>query len=300
MKQIISPNSPKAWILAARPKTLAGAAVPVGIATAMAWTHTGGQIEVVPAVLCLLFALVMQIDANFINDYFDFIRGNDDKTRLGPKRACAQGWISTRAMRAGILTTTLAACAIGLPLVCYGGIQLIAIGLLCVLFCFLYTTHLSYKGLGDVLVLVFFGWVPVLLTYYLETGAHFTGFNPETLTAATTCGAVIDLLLIVNNYRDMNNDRRAGKLTLVLRLGARTSLRLYAGIGVAVCAAGTVFAAYGHLWAFVLPLVFLLPHYRTFRHMQRIGKGEKLNLILGETARNIVIYGCLTAIGFLL
>lgn len=300
MKQIISRNSPKAWILAARPKTLAGAAVPVGIATAMAWTHTHGQIETIPAVLCLLFALVMQIDANFINDYFDFVRGNDDETRLGPKRACAQGWISTRAMRAGILATTLAACAVGLPLVCYGGVQLIAIGLLCVLFCFLYTTHLSYKGLGDVLVLVFFGLVPVLLTYYLETGKLFQGFNAETLTAAIACGAVIDLLLIVNNYRDMDNDRRAGKLTLVLRLGARTSLCLYLGIGVAACAAGTVFVAHGHLWAFVLPLAFLIPHYRTFRHMQRIGKGEKLNLILGETARNIVLYGCFTSIGFLL
>ena len=111
-------NSLKAWILAARPKTLTGAAVPVmiGIACAVAMYGWCG-IRVVPAVLCMLFALIMQVDANFINDYFDFMKGTDDEQRLGPKRACAQGWITASAMRSGLFVTTLLACIVGLPLV---------------------------------------------------------------------------------------------------------------------------------------------------------------------------------------
>ncbi len=115
-------NSAKAWLLASRPKTLTGAAVPVMIGTAMALSENAGCIRVIPAVLCFLFAFIMQIDANFVNDYFDCLKGNDDDTRLGPKRACAQGWITTGAMRTGIIVTTVAACLVGLPLVFYGGL----------------------------------------------------------------------------------------------------------------------------------------------------------------------------------
>ena len=161
-------NSFKAWVLASRPKTLSGAAVPVMIGTAMAIHDTLYDIRIVPAILCFLFAFLMQIDANFINDYFDFVKGTDDETRLGPKRACAQGWITKPAMRRGIALTTILSCIVGLPLIFYGGWQMIAVGAVCVLFCFLYTTCMSYMGLGDVLVIVFFGFVPVCLTYYLE------------------------------------------------------------------------------------------------------------------------------------
>ena len=111
-------NSLKAWLLAARPKTLTGAAVPVMMGIAAAIRMYGvGEVRVVPAVLCMLFALIMQIDANFVNDYFDFMKGTDDEQRLGPKRACAQGWITAPAMRRGLLITTVLACIVGLPLV---------------------------------------------------------------------------------------------------------------------------------------------------------------------------------------
>ena len=163
----------KAWVLAARPKTLSGAAVPVMIGLSLAWHQMPTGLSsylsthVVVSVLCLLFAFIMQIDANFINDYFDFMKGNDDETRLGPKRACAMGWIHAAQMRKAILITTILACVVGLPLVYYGGIEMVVVGLVCVVFCFLYTTHLSYLGLGDVLVLVFFGIVPVCCTYLI-------------------------------------------------------------------------------------------------------------------------------------
>ena len=150
----VTTNSFKAWFLAARPKTLTGAAVPVMIGIAAAIAQYGDTVRVGAAVLCMLFALVMQIDANFINDYFDFMKGTDDEKRLGPKRACAQGWITAAAMRLGLLYTTLLACAIGLPLIYYGGWEMILIGVACVVFCFLYTISFSYIGLGDVLLFV--------------------------------------------------------------------------------------------------------------------------------------------------
>lgn len=106
----VTTNSLKAWFLAARPKTLTGAAVPVMIGIASAISQYGDAVRVGAAVLCMLFALVMQIDANFVNDYFDFMKGTDDEKRLGPKRACAQGWITAAAMRRGLLYTTLLAC----------------------------------------------------------------------------------------------------------------------------------------------------------------------------------------------
>ena len=102
---MIETNSIKAWYLAARPKTLTAAAVPVLLGIALAYKDAQ-QIQTLPALLCLLFAWVMQIDSNLVNDYFDFKHGNDDETRLGPKRACAEGWITLGAMKWGIILTT--------------------------------------------------------------------------------------------------------------------------------------------------------------------------------------------------
>ena len=290
-------NSPRAWLLAARPKTLSGAAVPVMVALSMAWCDLSGTgFKVLPAILCLLFAFIMQIDANLVNDYFDFRKGTDDEQRLGPKRACAQGWVTLSAMRKAIALTTAAACAVGIPLVLYGGWWMVAIGVLCVVFCFLYTTHLSYLGLGDVLVLLFFGIVPVGATYFLQTGR----MTLEVFTASVACGLVIDTLLVVNNYRDRDNDRRTGKNTLVVRIGARATERLFPALGITACLLGLVYWAYGHFWAFLLPVVYLSLHLVTSERMKTIGKGFGLNKILGENARNMFIYGILLSIGFLL
>ena len=296
-EQEVKTNSARAWILAARPKTLTGAAVPVMTALALAWTDVGSEhFQWVPAILCMLFAFIMQIDANFINDYFDFKKGTDDEQRLGPQRACAQGWVTLKAMRTAIALTTLTACLTGLPLIYYGGYDMIAVGVLCVIFCFLYTTSLSYLGLGDVLVLVFFGIVPVCATYFLQTHTA----TMETLTVSIACGLVIDTLLMVNNYRDRDNDRRTGKMTLVVRIGAKASERLYLGLGICACLLGIVFIAYGHLWAFVLPLGYLALHVATYRRMVAINSGKRLNDILGENARNMFIYGILLTIGLLI
>ena len=297
----IKQNSLKAWILAARPKTLSGAAVPVIIGLALAYTDASAYgtdvFSWTAAALCLLFALVMQIDANFINDFFDYARGNDDaETRLGPLRACTQGWVSTDAMKRAVAATTCGACVIGLPLVCYGGLEMILVGVICVVFCFLYTTHLSYLGLGDILVLLFFGIVPVCITYYVQLHT----VTLQVFLASIACGLVIDGLLIVNNYRDRDNDRRDGKMTLVVKIGERNTERLYLTLGVAACLLGIVFWTSHHVLAFILPLIYLTLHTFTWLKMKRIHQGKQLNECLGETARNILIYGITVSVGLLL
>ena len=294
-------NSLKAWILAARPKTLTGAAVPVmiGIACAVAMYGWCG-IRVVPAVLCMLFALIMQVDANFINDYFDFMKGTDDEQRLGPKRACAQGWITASAMRSGLFVTTLLACIVGLPLVYYGGWEMIMVGLACVVFCFLYTISFSYIGLGDLLVLVFFGIVPVCMTYWLTVPpTALTSIPFAVVLMSIACGLIIDTLLVVNNYRDIENDRRAGKLTLIVRIGERGGLVLYLMLGLV----GTILAIVGVVlldwhdgqWTQSLLIIYTPFHTWAFNEMRYIRKGAELNRVLGMTARNMFIFGLLAS-----
>ena len=297
----IETDSVKAWLLAARPKTLAGAAVPVMIGASLAYVdaaqYVDGAFSWLAAVLCFLFAFIMQVDANFINDFFDFTNGADDsETRLGPRRACAQGWVKLDSMKRAIALTTCLACLVGLPLVWYGGLEMILIGLLCLVFCFLYTTHLSYMGLGDVLVLVFFGVVPVCISYYIQL--HTCTW--QVFLASLACGLVIDGLLIVNNFRDRDNDRAVGKNTLVVRIGDKASLALYLGVGVTACLTGLVFWLNGHVLAFVLPLLYLVLHVFTYLKIKRIHQGKALNLCLGETARNIFVYGLTVAAGVLL
>jgi 1,4-dihydroxy-2-naphthoate octaprenyltransferase len=294
-------NSLKAWFLAARPKTLTGAAVPVMIGVSLAWVdarqYGDDTFQWLAAVLCFLFAFVMQIDANFINDFFDFANGTDDiETRLGPRRACAQGWVTLDAMKRAIAITTCLACVIGLPLVWFGGLEMILIGLICVVFCFLYTTHFSYMGLGDLLVLVFFGIVPVCISYYL----HLHTVTWQVFLASIACGMVIDALLIVNNFRDRDQDREAGKNTIIVRLGAESGLQLYLAVGIGAMILGGTFWMNGHPLAFFLPFIYFVLHVFTYLKIKRIEKGKALNLCLGETARNIFIYGICVSLGILL
>lgn len=296
----VKQDSFKAWLLAARPKTLTGAAVPVIIGLALAWTDAreyGDDVfSYFAAALCLLFALTMQVDANFVNDFFDYAKGNDDaETRLGPLRACTQGWVKIDSMKRTIASTTILACVIGLPLVYYGGLEMLLVGALCVLFCFLYTTHLSYIGMGDVLVLVFFGIVPVSITYYVQL--HTVTW--QVFWASIACGLVIDGLLIVNNYRDRDNDKRDGKKTLVVKIGAKATEWLYLTLGIVAVLIGGVFWWSGHVLAFVLPFIYLVLHTFTWLKMRRIKEGRALNECLGETARNMLVYGLCVAIGLL-
>lgn len=290
-------NSIKAWLLAARPKTLAGAATPVLLGCALAYAN--GWFQPVPALLCFLFAFLMQIDANFINDFFDYLKGSDREDRLGPERACAQGWITLDAMKKGIALTTMTACVVGFCLLFYSGLEMIPVGVLCILFAFLYTAGpypLAYHGWGDVLVIIFFGFVPVGCTYYVM--CH--DWTWDVTITSLACGLIIDTLLMVNNYRDRDQDAKSGKKTIVVRLGAKAGQRLYLFLGLAAAWLCLLFIANGHIGAALLPQIYIVPHFKTWQRMVKINRGKELNSILGETSRNMLLFGVLLALGLML
>lgn len=302
---MVKTNSAKAWLLATRPKTLSAAAVPVMIGTAFAWRNTSEQFNWIPAILCLLFAWIMQIDSNLVNDYFDFKKGNDDETRLGPKRACSEGWITSDAMVWGILITTLLGCMTGIPLILYGGLEMVMVGIACVVFCFLYTTLFSYHGLGDILVLLFFGIIPVCCTYYVCMPLHQQIPTGEVIASSIACGLAIDALLIVNNYRDIDNDRSNGKITLAVRLGESKTRRLYESIGY-IAAGIMIILVFFDLYqtdklipTYAIYLIYIILHRQSYQEMKRINKGAKLNQVLGLTARNILVFGILSVAAIL-
>lgn len=302
---MVKTNSVKAWLLATRPKTLSAAAVPVMIGTAFAWRNTSEQFNWIPATLCLLFAWIMQIDSNLVNDYFDFKKGNDDERRLGPKRACSEGWITSDAMVWGIIITTLLGCMTGIPLILYGGLEMVMVGIACVVFCFLYTTLFSYHGLGDILVLLFFGIIPVCCTYYVCMPLHQQIPTAEVIASSIACGLAIDALLIVNNYRDIDNDRSNGKITLAVRLGESKTRRLYESIGY-IAAGIMIILVFFDLYqidkvipTYAIYLIYIILHRQSYKEMKRINKGAKLNQVLGLTARNILIFGILSVAAIL-
>lgn len=306
MKQqndVIRQNSLRAWLLAARPKTLSGAAVPVLIGAGLAVADAGREVNGLALLLCLLFAFVMQIDANLVNDYFDFRHGNDAMDRLGPPRACTEGWITPRAMLVGILLTTLAGCLVGLPLIFFGGLTAVVVGVLCVLFCFLYTTHLSYLGLGDVLVLLFFGLVPVTMTRFVALPAAMQDFSLESIVYGLACGLVVDTLLIVNNTRDIDNDIKAGKRTLIVMTGRKGGVLLYwllpALAVMMMLSVGFLRPSFLIVPALLL-VSYCLLHRKAALAIREMRTAAEADKVLAATARNMFVFGLVTAIGLLL
>lgn len=285
-------NGLKAWVLAARPKTLTGAVAPVLVGGMLAYTDS---IQLTSqawwsGMLCLLFAVVMQIDANLVNDYYDFKKGTDREDRLGPERACAQGWITPKAMQCGIGICTIFACLVGLVMLFVSQRwELLIVGIACVLGCFLYTIKFSYLGLGDILVLLFFGIVPVGFTYYVMTG----GWTLPLSLAGIGMGLATDNLLIVNNYRDRHQDAISGKKTIIVRMGGTFGLRAYLWCGIIATILGMT-ALYMMDKPYWFMLGYLLLNIMTWYKMCHLD-GKALNGVLGKTARNIFLYGLLLA-----
>jgi len=277
-------NSAKAWFLAARPKTLSGAVAPVLVGLALAYHTTSFQWT--PALLCVLFALLMQIDANLANDLLDFRSGTDGEDRLGPERACSQGWITPRAMCYGIAFVTLMAILAGLPLIHWGGWWMVGIGLLCVVCCALYSTLARY-ALGDLLVVLFFGIVPVCITFYLQIGY----VSQRALLSSLAVGLVTDCLLVVNNYRDRDTDRKTGKHTLVVLIGAQCAEYLYLVLGVVAFALCIPHAR--------LLTLFLPVHIYNYLRLKRLHQGRALNGVLGATAASILLFAILHSLDVL-
>lgn len=309
----VKTNSARAWFLASRPKTLTGAIVPVAIALALAWHDLpghgfvfeaadghpywlSGTFQWVPALLCLLFACMMQIDANLVNDYYDCLKGVDAEDRLGPERACSQGWVTMPAMKKALMLVTALSALIGLPLVIWGGWEMIIVGVACIAFCYLYTTLLSGKAMGDILVLVFFGWVPVCVTYYLQTRM----VTLDCFLLATGCGLATDNLLIVNNFRDRETDKKHGKTTLVTLIGERATLTLFMLLSLAA----SLLALYAiipasPIWEKAI-LVYWFFTMFVWQKLRTIRRGRELNKVLGMTALSILLYGITVCLPLLL
>ncbi len=278
----VRPGCPRAWLLAARPKTLAGAVAPVLVALAAAW---GLGFQWVPAILCMVFALLMQVMANFVNDLVDCLHGRDEGERLGPDRMCQLGLITTHDMKVGVIVTAIVACLVGLPLVLWGGWWTIAVGAFCLIFCVLYSTCLASLALGDVLVIVFFGLVPVCATFALQRDC--LPFPVVLLSLAM--GLVTDTLLLVNNLRDIHQDALNGKRTLAVLIGARATQILYLAlpfVAVALCAIAMGLSR--PQWV-LLAFIVLPGHFLNYRHMCRL-TGRDLNSILAHTSMGILLF----------
>lgn len=293
---IVKKNSLKAWLLAARPKTLAAGSVPVLVASGLA-AHFD-QFKLIPALLCLLFALLAQIASNFSNDYFDFVKKTDDENRLGPARAVSSGWIDPKKMLYGTFVVIALACFLGLGLVYYGGWEMILVGAICVVSLLAYTAGpwpLAYHGLGDLFVLVFFGFVAVVFSFYVQTQT----FHLLAFVAGAVVGLAAVNILIINNYRDRDTDKKSNKNTTIVIFGENFGKWGYLINGIFACLLCLFFLREA-VWAAILPFLYLIPHYKTWKTMVAINKGKELNVLIGKTSRNMLILGLLLAIGLLI
>lgn len=291
------PPAWRVWVAASRPRTLPAAVAPVLTATALAWRD--GGFNGWAAAVCGVFALLIQIGTNFANDYYDFVKGADTAERVGPKRAVAAGWVPPATMRAAMIVVFAAAFLIGLLLLKFGGWPLLAIGIASVICGIAYTGGpypLGYNGLGDVFVFVFFGLVAVCATYFVQVGR----VSENSILAATAIGALATNILLVNNYRDVETDVKAGKRTLVVRFG-RPFARAQHALSLAIAfAVPVVFWARGlGLWT-LLPIL-LAP--LAARHVARLKRAKtplELIALLGDTGKFLALYSILLSAGIVL
>lgn len=288
----------RVWLLAARPKTLPAGIVPVIIGGALAWDT--GVFHVPSFVLALAGSVMIQIGANFANDLFDCLKGTDDSERVGPLRVTQAGLVTPRQMKLATFAVFALAFLIGCYLVYRGGWPIVAIGLTSILFGVLYTggpRPLGYIGLGDILVLIFYGPIAVGGTYYVCT----LSFDSIVVLAGIPPGMLSTAILTVNNLRDVDNDRRTGKRTLAVRFGRSFALFEYGFM--LICAAlfpVLIFLTSGaHPWSMAAGLM-LLPGFFVIRKVATTTSGTVLNSALADTGQLLMFYGLLFSMGWLL
>lgn len=288
----------KTWLLAARPRTLPAAVSPVLIGAAMAYAD--GSFHGLVFAITVVCATLIQIGTNFANDYFDFVKGTDTAERLGPVRATQAGLVAPAQMKRATAIVLGLAFLVGLFLVWRGGLVILIIGLLAILFAVLYTGGpfpLGYIGLGDVFVFFFFGPVAVAGAYYLQTLL----WSPLAMLAGIAPGLLSMAILAVNNLRDADGDARSGKRTLAVRFGKPFAQLEYVACVVvallavplwvcfhadahwsAIAASGTIVAA--------LPLIT-----RVY-----MCEGRDLNAVLGGTGQLLLLYSIIFSLGYAL
>lgn len=293
----MSASPVRVWLAAARPKTLPAAISPVILGAALAWGD--GVFHLPAAFTALLGAVLIQIAANYANDYYDYVKGADTEERLGPTRATQAGLVAPVQMKRAMVLALAAAALVGLYLVYRGGWPILVVGLLSMLFAVLYTAGpypLGYIGVADLFVLIFFGPVAVAGTYYVQAlqlplAPVLIGFAPGLLSVA---------ILTVNNLRDVNQDRKAGKKTLAVRLGvtyARCQYLLCLIIAIVVIPAAAA-AVSGHVLACVAVLA-AAPAAYCIRVVFTESDGAKMNDCLARTGKVLLLFCVLFSAGWI-
>ena len=290
-----APSKRRAWLLAVRPPTLPAAVAPVLAGTGIA--AVDGDFEVGRFFLALIGAIFIQIVVNFANDLSDFRRGADTPDRLGPPRAVAQGWLSQREMTIGITLTTAAAMIVGIVLTLIVGWPILLIGALSLIAAVTYTggpLPYGYRGLGDVICFLFFGFVAVMGAGYVQ----IEELTWELAAASVSVGCTVTAILVVNNLRDIHTDRASDKRTLAVVIGEQATRIEYALLTLGAFISVLIFAAVGLLpwwtmlaWA-ALPLALMLTR-------QVVGDlaGAALNPMLKRTAQLHLLVGALIGLG---
>ena len=287
----------KIWLLAARPKTLPAAIAPVLMGGAMAWSD--GAFAALPWAVTLAAAVLIQIGTNFHNDLYDFLHQADTEDRLGPLRVTQAGLVSPQEMKRATAAVFGLAILLGIYLVYLGGWPILLIGALSILFGVLYTAGprpIGYTGWADLFVLVFFGPVAVAGTYYLAAG-HW---SLQSVVAGLSPGMLSTALLTVNNLRDADNDRAAGKFTLAVRFGKSFARAEYTLLALGALLLPLVLAVLEGKHSGVALVLLALPLLIPAIGQVYRWTGPELNHTLAQTGKALAVFGLLFSIGWIL
>jgi 1,4-dihydroxy-2-naphthoate octaprenyltransferase len=286
----------RSWFLAARPKTLTAAIIPVVLGVALAWNESG-RVLWLYALLALAGALLIQIGTNLVNDALDFEKGTDTADRVGPQRVTASGLIHARHVKMAAFACFGGAMLAGIPLLIRGGWPLLVIGLTSIAAGYVYTGGpypLAYNGLGELFVMVFFGLVAVGGTYYLQV----LGYGASAAIAGIAAGSLANVLLSVNNLRDAEGDAKTGKRTLAVRLGSRFAAWEIAFFAFLPFFLGIYWWIAGERIAALLPLL-LVPLAIAIARSAGRDRGAALNATLAKSAALEAAYGLLFTLGLI-
>ncbi|MDE5880748.1 MAG: 1,4-dihydroxy-2-naphthoate octaprenyltransferase [Muribaculaceae bacterium] len=265
-----------------RLRTLPVSVAGVAAGTGCAIFHHG--FSLIPMLICLLFAVVAQIASNFANEYYDFKNGLDRKGREGFRRGVTEGDISPQKMKRATFTLLILDALLGCSLIYYGGWWLIAVGVAVVLFALGYSTGpypLSHHGLGDVAVVIFFGFVPVIFTEYVQTGIWH--LNSVTICSSLAVGLMAANVLIVNNYRDRDDDAAVGKRTTVVIFGRRAMASVYLLNGLLAVLAMATAGSKAPVWTVIGWFGYVFCHFLLWQGL-RDHHGTALNKVLKFTS----------------
>lgn len=289
----------KNWLLAARPKTLTAAVVPVVATTALAYSIKGEVLWWIAA-LALLASLFIQVGTNFVNDVVDFKKGTDSHDRLGPARVTHSRIFTESQVWRGAFVSFALATLCGLPLVIYGGWPILLIGLVSIFFGYAYTGGpfpLSYWGLGDIFVVLFFGLVPCLGLWYLFDGTYF---SKEVMILGLQVGLHCAVLIAINNLRDIESDRRAGRRTWPVLFGAGWAKgEIFLLIWVPFVMA-SYWPSVLREWPAFLPFLALPLAVKLTINIFATAPSSTYNKFLGQAAALHLVFGLLTSVGLIL